>query len=109
MALESGNGRSNGKCPLTSNDNHLHSRWCSPQLISFCDVSKKNYRCSRLAHVGLAAILDMTRRYSIDATQRYSTLLDATRRYSTLLDATRRSSTLLDALTRLDMSRQDST
>jgi hypothetical protein len=40
MALESGNGRSSGKCLLTSNDHHLHLRQCCPHLISFCDVSK---------------------------------------------------------------------
>jgi hypothetical protein len=44
MALESGNGRSSGICPLTSNSHHLHSRRCCPHLISFCDVSKKCYR-----------------------------------------------------------------
>jgi hypothetical protein len=48
MALESGNGRSSGKCPLTSNGYHLHSRLCCPHLTSFCNVSKKCYRCSRL-------------------------------------------------------------
>jgi hypothetical protein len=48
MALESGNGRSSGKCPLTSNGYHLHSRRCCHHLTSFCDVSKKCYRCSRL-------------------------------------------------------------
>jgi hypothetical protein len=47
MALESGNGRSSGKCPLTSNGYHLHSRRCCPHLTSFCDVSKKCYRCYR--------------------------------------------------------------
>jgi hypothetical protein len=48
MALESGNGSSSGKCPLTSNGYHLHSRRCCPHLTSFCDVSKKCYHCSRL-------------------------------------------------------------
>jgi hypothetical protein len=43
MALESGNGRSSGKCPLTSNGYHLHSRLCCPHLTSVCDVSKKCY------------------------------------------------------------------
>jgi hypothetical protein len=38
MALESGNGCSRGKCSLTSNSNHLHSRRYCPHLISFCDV-----------------------------------------------------------------------
>jgi hypothetical protein len=47
MALKSGIGRSSCKCPLTSNGYHLHSRRCCPHLISFCDVSKKCYRCSR--------------------------------------------------------------
>jgi hypothetical protein len=47
-ANRSGNGRSSGKCPLTSNGHHLHSRRCCFHLISFCDVSKKCYRCSRL-------------------------------------------------------------
>jgi hypothetical protein len=52
MALESGNGRSSGKCPLTSNGYHLHSRsTVLPPLDPkpLCDVSKKCYRCSRLA------------------------------------------------------------
>jgi hypothetical protein len=38
-AHESGNGRSSGKCPLTSNGHHL-----------FAIFQKKCYRCSRLDH-----------------------------------------------------------
>jgi hypothetical protein len=48
MALKSGNGRSSGKCLLTSNGHHKHSRQCCHHLVSFCDVSKKCYYCSRL-------------------------------------------------------------
>jgi hypothetical protein len=29
---------------------HLHSRRCCHHLVSFCDVSKKCYRCSRLVY-----------------------------------------------------------
>jgi hypothetical protein len=42
MALLSGTGRLNVKCPLTSNGHHLHSRRCCQHLVSLCDVSK-NY------------------------------------------------------------------
>jgi hypothetical protein len=45
MALESVHGCLSGKCLLTSNCYHLHSRQC---LIYFCNVSKQIYRCSRL-------------------------------------------------------------
>jgi uncharacterized protein YjbI with pentapeptide repeats len=109
MALESGNGHSSGKWPLTSNGYDLHSRRCCPHLISFCDVSKICYCCSRLLYTTLyylttrySALLGATRRYLtlLGATWRYSALLDATLRYSTLLYATLRYSTLLYATLR---------
>jgi hypothetical protein len=60
MALESGNGRSSGKCPLTSNGHHLHARRCCPHLISFCDVSNKCYRL-----VGCPKVAIMSDSYSL--------------------------------------------